>query len=34
MVNAVGRVVLGLMHDYDHLDQIVEIVRQARKART
>jgi hypothetical protein len=34
MVNAVGRVVLGLMHDYDHLDQIAEIVRQARKART
>ena len=32
-VNAVGRFVLGLMHDESHLGQIQEIVRQARLAR-
>jgi len=32
-VNAVGRFVLGLMHDDSHLGQIGEIVRQARAAR-
>jgi hypothetical protein len=32
-VNAVGRFVLGLMHDDSHLGQIAEIVRQARAAR-
>jgi len=32
-INAVGRFVLGLMHDDDHLGQIVEIVRQAKAAR-
>jgi hypothetical protein len=32
-VNAVGRFVLGLMHDDSHLRQIGEIVRQARAAR-
>ena len=29
-VNAVGRFVLGLMHEEEHLDQIAEIVRQAK----
>jgi len=33
MVNAVGRFVLGLMHEESHLGQIREIVRQARAAR-
>ena len=32
-VNAVGRFVLGLMHEESHLAQIREIVRQARAAR-
>ncbi len=32
-VNAIGRFVLGLMHDADHLDQIADIVRQAEAAR-
>jgi alkanesulfonate monooxygenase SsuD/methylene tetrahydromethanopterin reductase-like flavin-dependent oxidoreductase (luciferase family) len=32
-VNAVGRFVLGLKHDDDHLGQIAGIVRQARAAR-
>ncbi len=32
-VNAVGRFVLGLMHEDDHLGQIEHIVRQARDAR-
>ena len=32
-VNAVGRFVLGLMHEDDHVGQIAEIVRQARAAR-
>ena len=32
-VNAVGRFVLGLMHEQDHLGQIKEIVRQAQAAR-
>ena len=32
-VNAVGQFVLGLMHDQGHLDQISEIVRQAKAAR-
>ena len=32
-VNAIGRFVLGLMHDESHLDQIEEIVRQARAVR-
>jgi hypothetical protein len=32
-VNAVGRFVLGLMHDDSHLGQIGEIVRQARATR-
>jgi hypothetical protein len=32
-VNAIGRFVLGLMHDESHLGQIAEIVRQARAAR-
>lgn len=32
-INAVGRFVLGLSHDHDHLGQIAEIVRQARAAR-
>ncbi len=31
--NAVGRFVLGLRHDDDHLGQIAEIVRQAKAAR-
>jgi len=33
-INAVGAFVLGLGHDAQHLDQIAEIVRQARAART
>jgi hypothetical protein len=33
-INAVGRFVLGLRHDWDHLDQIDEIVRQAKAARS
>lgn len=33
MVNAIGRFVLGLMHEESHLGQIREIVRQARAAR-
>lgn len=32
-VNCIGRFVLGLFHDDDHLGQIAEIVRQARQAR-
>ena len=32
MVNAIGRFVLGLMHDESHLGQIEEIVRQAKAA--
>lgn len=32
-VNAVGRFVLGLRHDFDHLGQIDDIVRQAKAAR-
>ena len=32
-VNAIGRFVLGLMHDDSHLGQIADIVRQARAAR-
>lgn len=32
-VNAVGRFVLGLMHDHDHIDHMREIVRQAKAAR-
>lgn len=34
VVNCVGRFVLGLRHDADHLDQIEEIVRQAVTARS
>jgi hypothetical protein len=33
MINAIGRFVLGLMHDESHLGQIEEIVRQAQVAR-
>jgi len=33
-VNAIGRFVLGLMHDDDHVGHIAEIVRQAQAART
>jgi hypothetical protein len=33
-INAVGRFVLGLRHDWDHLAQIDEIVRQAKTVRT
>jgi hypothetical protein len=33
MVNAIGRFVLGLMHEESHLGQIAEIVRQAKAAR-
>jgi hypothetical protein len=33
-VNAMGRFVLGLMHDDDHVGHIAKIVRQARSART
>jgi hypothetical protein len=32
-INAVGRFVLGLRHDWDHLQQLDEIVRQAKAAR-
>jgi hypothetical protein len=32
-VNAIGRFVLGLSHDNDHVGQIAEIVQQARAAR-
>jgi hypothetical protein len=32
-VNAIGRFVLGLMHDDSHLGQIEDVVRQAREAR-
>jgi hypothetical protein len=32
-INAVGRYILGVMHEDDHLGQIREIVRQARSAR-
>lgn len=32
-VNAIGRFVLGLMHDESHLEQIQDIVKQARAAR-
>ncbi len=32
-MNAVARYVMGLYHDNDHLEQIAEIVRQAREAR-
>lgn len=32
-INAVGRFVLGLKHDFDHLDQITEVVHQAQAAR-
>jgi hypothetical protein len=31
-INAVGRFALGLRHDWSHLDQIQEIVRQAKSA--
>jgi hypothetical protein len=34
VVNAVGRFVLGLMHADSHLDQIAEIVQQAKKGRS
>jgi hypothetical protein len=33
-VNAIGRFVLGLMHDDSHLGQMAEIMRQAKAART
>ncbi len=33
MVNAIGRFVLGLMHEESYLGQIREIVQQARAAR-
>ena len=33
-VNASGRFVLGLMHDDSHIEQITEIVRQAKAARS
>jgi hypothetical protein len=32
-LNAVGRYLLGLMHEDGHLGQIAEIMRQARAAR-
>jgi hypothetical protein len=32
-LNAIGRFVMGLHHDTDHLDQLREIMRQAREAR-
>ncbi|MFO7664622.1 MAG: DinB family protein [Chloroflexota bacterium] len=32
-INAVGRFVFGLLHDYDHLEQIEAIVRQAHALR-
>jgi hypothetical protein len=33
-MNAIGRFILGLRHDSDHLGQIAEIVRQAKAARS
>jgi hypothetical protein len=33
-VNAIGQFVLGLLHDYDHQDQIKDIVDQAITSRT
>jgi hypothetical protein len=33
-MNAVGRFMLGLKHDDEHLAQIAEIVRQAKAARS
>ena len=33
-INATGRFVLGLRHDFNHLDQITEVVRQAKVERT
>lgn len=33
-INAIGRFVFGLSHDTDHLDQLREIMRQAREVRT
>jgi hypothetical protein len=33
-INATGRFALGLRHDWDHLDQIDDIVRQAKTARS
>ena len=33
-VNAIGQFVLGLMHDDSHIGQIIEIVRQAKTARS
>lgn len=33
-INAIGRFILGLYHDSDHLGQIAEIVRQAKAARS
>jgi hypothetical protein len=32
-INAIGRFILGLSHDDEHLGQIVDVVQQARKAR-
>lgn len=32
-LNAIGRFILGLFHDNDHLGQLTEIMRQAREAR-
>jgi hypothetical protein len=32
-INAIGRFVTGLSHDADHVDQLREIMRQAREAR-
>ena len=32
-LNAISRFVSGLRHDYDHLGQIAEIVKQAKAAR-
>jgi len=32
-VNAVGRFVLGLRHDFNHLDQLADVISQAREAR-
>lgn len=32
-INAIGRFIFGLSHDTDHLDQLREIMRQAREAR-
>jgi hypothetical protein len=33
-VNAMGRFVLGLRHDFNHLDQIANVISQAREARS